>query len=61
MAHDNLHPSLGPAYKPTIIVLTKTKAGGEEVDSIMITFNYPHTTKVDVDNNVGGIYILWND
>lgn len=48
-------------HKPAIVVLIETKLGGEEADSIMTSFNYPHCAKVDADGAAGGIYIIWND
>lgn len=48
-------------HKPSMVILTETKACGDEADNIMEYFNYPHSAKVDAIGNAGGIYIIWNN
>lgn len=48
-------------HKPALVVLTKTKCGGDEADEIVAKFQYPHSIKVDSQGALGGIYIIWND
>lgn len=43
------------------MVLTETKASGDETENTTTSFNYPHTTKMDVDGATSDIYILWNE
>lgn len=43
------------------MVLTETKASPDETENTTTSFNYPHTTKMDVDGATRDIYILWNE
>lgn len=42
-------------------MLTETKAKVDDANTIMIQFNFLHSTNVDADGLLGGIYVLWND
>lgn len=44
-----------------MVILMETKASGDDADNIMSYFNYPHSAKVDVVGNAGGIHIVLNN
>lgn len=45
-------------HKPSLVVLTETKAVGAKADAIMANFNSPNSAKVDFVGLSRGIYIL---
>lgn len=47
-------------HKPSLIILTKTKLSGQEVDDHLQSFIYANSILVDVEDSLGGIYVMWN-
>ena len=48
-------------HKPSLLVLVEPHISGVTTDKVIISFNYPHSFRVEAEGFSGGTWVLWTE